>query len=558
MVLTESLNMVSSCQTNLHISEAEFNELYPDLVGTYSWFNDPVPSSTSPEVFEQTYLRSKLWRLNNVYTIVGKTGEPVIFRMNYAQHKVYAASRKHPRVIILKSRQQGISTLWLVSYFDDTLFAPYLKIGLMAQGDAEAMTLLERTEFLWERLSDNIKGLLQIKMIKNNTKELSFNNHSSIFIRVSFRSTTLQRLHVSEFGKIANANPKRARETRTGTLQALAVGNTGVIESTAEGRNDFMVLWDAAVMSLKSGHMAPKDFYPVFLSWLDDPDCNSDVDQPHTKISKEYFEELERDHNIVATQSQVNFWIIQYRELGGDISQEYPATPEEAFRASRDGTYYSALFIANIVEKKRLIQRLYDRNLHVDVFFDLGVDDYTVVGFVQWYKGNYRLIDEYWNNGYGLGHYVDEIESRGYTIRNYYMPHDISVRELGNQDHAGRARSRLDTMREKFKDDNIQSHIRVMGKSSVIDGIDMVRRMIPKLSIDPKCSYLIDCFYKYTKEWDDKLKVWKKTPLHDEYSHGADMLRGIATTVVESTEYNNTIYETDKSSYYRRSDGFDI
>ena len=32
----------------------------------------------------------------------------------------------------------------------------------------------------------------------------------------------------------------------------------------------------------------------------------------------------------------------------------------------------------------------------------------------------------------------------------------------------------------------------------------------------------------YSKEWDDKLEVWKTTPLHDEYSHGADVLRQIA------------------------------
>lgn len=550
--------MANSSQINLHISETEFNDLYPDLKGSYNWFNEPTPLGTTAEVFEATYLRSKLWRLNNIYTIVGKKGEPTVFRMNYAQHKVYAATRKHPRVVILKSRQQGISTLWLVSYFDDTMFASYLKIGLMAQGDAEAMTLLERTEFLWDRLSDSIKAMLAIKMIKNNTKELSFNNHSSIFIRVSFRSTTLQRLHVSEFGKIANANPKRARETRTGTLQALAVGNTGIIESTAEGRNDFMVLWDAAVLSLKSGHMAPKDFYPVFLSWLDDPDCLSDVYQPHTNISKEYFEELQQKHNVVATQEQINFWIIQYRELGGDISQEYPATPEEAFKASRDGTYYSAMFIANIVDKGRVIANLYDRNLYVDVFFDLGVSDYAVIGFVQWYRGSYRIIDEYWNNGYGLEHYIDEVESRGYSVRNYYMPHDIAVRELGSQDMSGRARSRLDSMREKFKKDAIASNIRVMPKSSIADGIDLTRRMIPLLSIDSKCTYLIDCFYKYTKEWDDKLRVWKKTPLHNEYSHGADVLRGIATTVVENTEYNNTVHEENSHSYSRNTGGFDV
>ncbi|MGY2498704.1 hypothetical protein ACW4UO_30035, partial [Klebsiella pneumoniae] len=108
-------------------------------------------------------------------------------------------------------------------------------------------TLLERTKFLWDKLDPDIKAYLNRSLEKDNAKSFTFNNHSQIFIRVSFRSTTLQRLHISEFGKIANHSPKKAKEVKTGTLQALAVGNTGVIESTAEGRNMFKEMWDASV-----------------------------------------------------------------------------------------------------------------------------------------------------------------------------------------------------------------------------------------------------------------------------------------------------------------------
>ncbi len=54
----------------------------------------------------ETYLPSKLWRLNNLYFIINKDGYKMQFLMNYAQHVVYAASLRHPRIIILKSRQQ--------------------------------------------------------------------------------------------------------------------------------------------------------------------------------------------------------------------------------------------------------------------------------------------------------------------------------------------------------------------------------------------------------------------------------------------------------------------
>jgi hypothetical protein len=526
--------VTSQVPNKLAITREQFDEIYPDLVGYYDFFNNPIPAGTPKEVIEQKYFKSKLWRLNNMYTIVDKDGVPVIFRMNFAQHKVYAATRKHPRVIILKSRQQGISTLWLVSYFDDAIWCPHLNLGLMAQGTDEASTLLERAKLLWEELDPSVKAFLNIKQVADNATKFAFSNKSTIFIRVSFRSTTLQRLHISEFGKIANANPKRAKETKTGTLQALGKGNTGVIESTAEGRNEFQFMWDAAVIASSSGQMAEKDFLPVFLPWIDDPDCVSSVMQAIDSVAERYFSRLEDKLKITLTKEQKNFWVIQHRELEDDIYQEYPATAEEAFTASRDGTFYAKLFNTHVMEQDRVIQDLYDPNLDVEVFMDLGVDDYFVMVFVQWYRNEYRIIDEYWNNGYDITHYIDVAESRGYNISKYKFPHDIAVRELAATGGGGKAKSREQIVREYFKAKKIQSSVVKLRKDkSIENGIESVRRMIKSMWIDAKCEYIISCLLNYSKEWDEKLRVWKKTPRHDEYSHGGDVLRGVAQHTVE-------------------------
>ena len=142
----------------------------------------------------------------------------------------------------------------------------------MAQDSSAAESLLQRVKLLWDNLDDSIKDYVQIQNTKDNTKEFSFNNGSSIFIRTSFRSGTLQRLHISELGKIANNYPQKARETKTGSLQAIAVGNTVVVESTAEGDNMYKDMWDTAVAY--AGELTGKDFKPIFLSWLDDPDLS--------------------------------------------------------------------------------------------------------------------------------------------------------------------------------------------------------------------------------------------------------------------------------------------
>ncbi len=512
------------------------------MEGCFNWFNDAPPSNITKEQFENTYLKSKLWRLNNIYKVINKKGDIVTFRMNAAQHIVYSVSRQHPRVLILKSRQQGISTFWLVSYFDDSLFRPYLNVGLMAQGTDEASTLLERTKFLWEQLNADIKAFIKVALQKDNTKEFSFSNNSSMFIRVSFRSATLQRLHISEFGKIANNFPKRAREVKTGTLQALAPGNTGVIESTAEGDNDFKVLWDNSILALHSGEMAPKDFYPVFLSWLDDPDCNEEVDQTADDDALQYFKDLEKKTGRALSRTQKNFWIVQRRELLEDIMQEYPGTPEEAFMASKDGTYFSRVFNAHCVRLGRVRRDLYDKNLPIEVYFDLGVEDHAVLIFTQKYKGEVRVIHEYYNNGYALVHYLDYVKNYVYSsnVKALKFPHDIAVREQGVAHANGRAKSRKDVVLDYRKTNYQKWFVDVIAKGSLIDGIELVRDMLKNFFIDPSCTYLISCINRYTKEWDDVLKVWKKTPRHDKYSHGADALRQVASERTFSSSNSNT------------------
>lgn len=541
----------------LSITRDQFARIYPDLAEYYDFFNDPIPHGTSKAYVERVYFKSKLWRINNLYTIVNKAGTPVTFRMNYAQHKVYAATRKHPRIIILKSRQQGISTLWLVSFFDDTIWCPYLNLGLMAQGTDEASTLLERAKLLWEKLDPNVKELLGIKLLKDNATAYAFSNKSTMFIRVSFRSTTLQRLHISEFGKIANNNPKRAKETKTGTLQALGKGNTGVIESTAEGKNEFAFMWDAAVIAKNSGQMAEKDFYPVFLPWVEDPDCVSLVNQTINAEAAKYFSKVEKELNTLLSQEQKNFWVIQHRELDDDIYQEYPATPAEAFAASRDGTFYAKLFNKHVIDQKRVVQNLYDPNLDVEVHLDLGVDDYFVMTFKQWHRGEFRIIDEYWNNGFDIDHYIDEAESRGYNITAYRFPHDIAVRNLGISDGTGaKAKSREQLVRAYFKLKGITARIvKEKRDSSIANGIESVRSMIKSLWIDARCTYIIDCFINYSKEWDEKLRVWKKTPVHNEYSHGADCLRSVAQHTIENDNVGNSGMDKYRTQSSTRNSG---
>lgn len=497
------------------ISEDKFIELFPQAPELYDLLTT-VPECEADLI--KYYLPSKLWRLNNLYTIIDKTGNKIPFRMNAAQFKVYAAMLRHPRLIILKSRQQGISTFYLLNFFDDALFRRDLNIGLMSQGRDESSTLLERVKLAWDELNPDIKQFLGIRKIKDNSNEFAFSNNSTIFIRTSFRSATLQRLHISEYGKICNESPKKAKETKTGTLQTLAAGNAGAIESTAEGVNDFKHMWDASSKLLASGRaFAAKDFYPVFLSWVDDPSCVENESQIYTDEAINYFEYLEK-RGIKLTAQQKNFWIAQYRELGGDIYQEYPATEEEAFRASKDGTYWSRLYVHHIVRASRRVSKLFDRNLPVYASVDSGMHDYFVFCFFQYWRGEIRIIGEFWHNNQGLDYYAQYLLNeipKTWRLETIFLPHDFAVRDM-----SGRGKTR----QQIFAEEGI-SNTEILDKEGLEKSIELARQQIPHTWIDEDCEYLESCYLNYSKEWDPKLQKWKDSPADTIYRHGADSIR---------------------------------
>jgi hypothetical protein len=465
------------------------------------------------------YLTSKLWRMNNLYTIIDKDGERIPFVMNLSQHIVYAAALHWYRVIILKSRQQGISTFWLLCFKDDALFYDNTNIGLMAQGKDEASKLLKRIKLAWHNFDSELKGFLDdIRISTDNKNEIGFSNDSAIYIAVSFRSATLHRLHVSELGKISNEHPERAKELKTGTLQAIKPGHPVILESTADGDNMFKEMWDEAVeLSIsREGSLGPKDFKPVFLSWMDDTDCLSYVDEKINVEDKKYLDELQEETGVTLSKAQINFWIMQHRELGEYIYQEYPSTPTEAFIAIRDGTYYARLYMRHITLGKREVSGLYDPTLSVQVSLDLGYNDTFVLVYFQKWGKEVRIIDEYFESGYGLDHYIKHMKDTGYNITNIELPHDSTVHEL----QTGKTR-------EQYLREAGVRNLHLIERSSVDDGIEKVRKMLENTWIDPKCVYIKKCLKGYTKTWDEQHEVWKKKPEHNECSNGADAVRGI-------------------------------
>ena len=509
----------------LKITREQYKEIY---AGT-TVLKD-LPLFEKPPVSDEdmilNYLPSKLWRLNNLYTIRDKFGTPMKFNLHRAQHVVYAASLHHSRLIVLKSRQQGISTLWLMSFFDDAVFIDNTNAGLMAQ-DADAATdLLERVTYAWDDMEESIKSFLGIIRIVNNSKVTTFNNGSKIFVRTSFRSGTLTRLHISELGKIANKYPERAKETNSGSLQAIKAGNTVIIESTAEGRDNlFATKWRTAENHV--GVLSEMHFKDVFLSWVDDTDCLLKIPVRVKEEDASYLEMVERDLNIELSDEQKWWCCAKREELGEDFDREYPYNSESAFSQARDGSYYGKL-IKELKDSGRCRPGIFEPELKVIVTFDLGINDTFEMLFWQDDVGasgrrQIRLIDHYHNTGESLSHYVSVLRQKNYRYDRFVLPHDAKKRELGSA--ASIAKQLRDLGLNKQK---------VLPREDILPGIQATREMMPLLWIDSeKCGYVVDAFENYTKEWDSNRGQWRDKPRHDEWSNPMDAVRYYAMFMVK-------------------------
>jgi len=465
--------------------------------------------------FIDTKLSSKLWRLNHLYTIQDKDGVKGIMRLNDSQNKVLQ-KYKHNRKIILKSRQQGISTLFLAYYLDDCLMKPGFQAGIQSYGQDEADKLSKRAELMWNELDQDIKNLLGLKLVSNNSKGLTFSNGSILKIG-NFRGDTLQGLHVSELGKIAKKYPEKAKELKTGAFQAVSVNNKITIESTAEGKSGlFYEMWTKATSRAPTRELTPLDFQPIFLSWIEDPDCQLFTEFPLTDEVRKYAAEVKAELGIILTDSQLWWLAAKKDELGEDFNQEYPATPEMAFAQSVEGTYY-----AHEYKKLTLKQDSYDLNLKVHSSFDLGMNDMFSIGFFQIHpSGKVKIIGEYMNNGYGLDHYRDMFLALsakfGWVHGNTYVPHDIKVTEL----IAGK--TRWTAMKE------LGFNPILVNKHRVQEGIEATRQFLKEVYIDDTCTVSIGAIQNYRKKYDAKYDVYLDAPVHDEHSHPADMLRYMA------------------------------
>lgn len=284
--------------------------------------------------------------------IKNKSGEMVPLVLNDAQRRYAAkvfediAAGKPVRIIILKARQMGFSTVTeaLIYYF--TSLQEAKNAFIVAQSSDASSNLYDMFQLYYEKVPTVIQPMSR----KNNAKKLTFENpairtadrrknpglKSKITVqtaesRVLARSDTIHYLHASE---VAFWPAKKKKRHLLSLLAALSKepGSLGIIESTANGMEEFKHMWDAAVKG-------ESDFAPLFFAWFEMPDYRKPVPLGFELTEEE--QELKEKYALDDEQLQWRRYTIR-NDCGGDprqFDQEYPSEPDDAFLLSGEGIF---------------------------------------------------------------------------------------------------------------------------------------------------------------------------------------------------------------------------
>lgn len=480
----------------------------------------------------------KLARLKDgFYKIKGKDGKVVPFRMNADQERFF--NERHGMDVVLKARQKGFTTIIQLDMLDDCLFVPNTSAGVIAHNlnDAKAF-FADKIKFAYDNLPQAFRALVPAE--QDAADSMKFGNGSSIRVGTSLRSGTLQRLHVSEYGKLCAKYPEKAREVRTGAFNTVQAGQRITVESTAEGTaGDFYDMCQMAQAKEQKGDsLTVLDFKFHFAPWYTSAEYTLDADVTITTEMAEYFAKLESE-GVILTDGQKAWYVKKAEQQGDDIKREYPTTPKESFELTVEGAYFGPQMIA--MRKQGRICKIPIMDKPVYTTWDLGTNDSTAIVFWQDLGLERRAIDYYENNGEGWGHYSRILNERGYNYERHFLPHDADQRRMGQI---------VTTARQEAEAAGLRN-VEVLGRiATERDGIDASRAFMPNVWIDEeRCSRLIRCLDNYRKEWDDKRGVFKDHPLHDEHSHGYKAFEGAA--IKPSTTKNSK-----PVNHYRGSGGW--
>jgi len=286
---------------------------------------------------------------DNNLKIRTKSGEvkPLVFnsiQKRIVDHVIDDLENNRPiRYIILKARQEGVSTIVEALIFWWTSTHKNVKSKIVAHENETAKALYE----MFRRYYDNTNPIFKPDVKYNTRTDLTFDNDKDNGLKSTIdvssakntgvgRGQTINWLHGSEISLWADGS-----EIVAGLMQAVPfLPSTAIfLESTANGIGDyFHKTWQAA----KAGQST---FKPLFFSWADMEEYAITPNKDFVKTAEEVA--LAKEYNL--SDAQINWRREKMKEFPDDpdkFKQEYPLNDVEAFLASGRSRFHIPSLVA--------------------------------------------------------------------------------------------------------------------------------------------------------------------------------------------------------------------
>ena len=347
------------------------------------------------------------------FNIVDKEKSTVPFFLNDVQHdfidllndsieKYKEGKLLHLRFLVLKGRQQGFTSVITAYQLANTLIKKnFTGFTLADTADNVRAIFQDKAKYIYNQLPEILKPTEKY----NSKTEMFFENlNSSWRINVATdqvgRSRTINFFHGSE-AAFWNC---LISSTQSSLGEALTKDSIQILESTANGFNEFKDLWDSG------------EWINCFYEWWRTKEYKDNFET--IEIKNKFLNDIETKsdwiwqrlkwlkHSIKLEDEQLYWYYNKYKNyLNKDlIKQEYPCTPEEAFLNSGNCVFNTEILIQRKVE----LQELYRVKPYKQGFFkfrwnDEETKDYILDSSIEFEKspmGMIKIYEEPKTNGF--------------------------------------------------------------------------------------------------------------------------------------------------------------
>ena len=287
--------------------------------------------------------KDPLWRLENLYLIKTKKSKVSKLRLNRVQgillDRIRNNVKTNSRVVdnVLKFRQGGVSTFFLLLHLDRTIFHPNTTTGILADLKENLGYLFEIVRFAHE----NMPEILKPKLGADSKTELTFPDiGSKIMVSLAIKSTTLHGLHVSEIAHMDQEDVERTKGACTPDAWITT-------ETTAKGMNFYSKEWRAMK---NSGEPC------IFLPWPLQEEYKIDgKDLPALRLNDDenrLAAAMKRDYGIDMIDSQFRFRREKRREQKMLCAQEFAEDDQSCFLSS-GGAFFDGRKVTKLIDEAK-------------------------------------------------------------------------------------------------------------------------------------------------------------------------------------------------------------